>query len=186
MQCSKDLVISSNLHCSPHHASKRYIKPLVKLVKKITKLKSQENMLETYGELDIFTSIRPKVGKDFAKSEHSLELSMILQEARLKIVEIAKREKQDEIMETHARLDCMYEELQKLPFPIFQSLQRRAKKEEVKLKHTLSKNVKRKIEHFKKKSENPALIAPIQKLLNEIRQSPSKKFLRNILKMLDW
>ena len=93
MQRSKDLVIRSNSHCSPRRTSQHYAKPLVKLVRKLTKQKSQEQFLEKCGKLDIFSSIRPRVGKTFQEAEMNVELNKIIEESRRKIVDVGRREK---------------------------------------------------------------------------------------------
>ena len=65
MESSIDLVISSDSHRSPQCTSNENAKPLVKLTKKLTKLKSQEKLLADCGECDMFSSLRPRRGKKF-------------------------------------------------------------------------------------------------------------------------
>ena len=96
---SKDSPVRSNAHCTPHDASNRFIKPVMKLTKKVAKLKNQEKLLTDHGDLDIFSSIRPKVGRTFYNPELAKEVDRILKEARMKIVDISVKEKQDELQQ---------------------------------------------------------------------------------------
>ena len=148
MQRSRGLVRSSNFHCTPRQASKKYAKPLVKLVKKLTLLKSQEKFLEDCGKLDIFTSIRPRVGKTFDEANLQNELNKVIEEARLKIVDLGKREKGLEIKEVRGKLNKMYEEIQELPASDFRNLHEKARKAEERLQCTISKTHERKVNVF--------------------------------------
>ena len=155
MQRSKDLVIRSNLHCSPRRTSKHYAKPLVKLVKRLTKLKSQEQFLTQCGELDIFSSIRPKVGKTFKEADMTLELNKIIEEARRKIVDVGRKEKSTEISKTKEKLNLLYKDMQELPLSDFRNLHAKAKKAEERLQCTISKNQERKVKVFHMKHKHP-------------------------------
>ena len=93
MHQSNDLVISSNPYCSPRDASQHFAKPILKLTKKITRLKSQESLLKEHVDLDLFSSIRLSVGKKFVNPVYEKEIDKILKEARMKVVEIQKKPK---------------------------------------------------------------------------------------------
>ena len=74
MHLSKELVISSSANCSPRDASQHFSKPILKMTKKVTRLKSQEALLQDHGDLDIFSLIRLSVGKTFSNSTYEQEI----------------------------------------------------------------------------------------------------------------
>ena len=63
----------------------------MKLKKKLIKLQNQELLLTTYGTLDLFSSIRPKVGKSFTNPTFEKEKNEILEESRRKLVKIGSK-----------------------------------------------------------------------------------------------
>ena len=125
-----DLVVSRNERCPPCNTSERLIKPLLKFTKKLTKLKCQDELLTGHGGLDIFSSIRPKIGKQFSNPVYNKQLTDILEESRLKIIQLSIIEKAEEICNTRIELDRIYAEMQSLPFDEFKALKRRAQRAE--------------------------------------------------------
>ena len=175
METSKDLVVSSSPHCSPQNASEQYAKPLVRLVKKLTKLKSQEKLMTECGELDIFSSLRPRVGKTFKRPDLNNELNRIIEETRRRITDIGIIEKAVEITETREKIDNIYNEMQKVPFPEFRKLHEKAKKAELKLQCTLTRNMERKVRVFQERQEkNTSLHIPPPILQKEKRRRHKK------------
>ena len=170
MHISKDLVLSSESHCSPRDTSQHLIKPVLRLTKKVTRLKSQEALLNNHGEKDIFSSIRPKVGKTFLNPVYEDEINRILKEARNKIVDVGKKEKTDELRQAKYELSQCYENAQVLPEYEFRSLCKRAKKIEISLSQNLQRESRRKIRVYREKRKLPISIAE-----NESQIIPEKR-----------
>ena len=127
---TQDLVVSNSESCTPHRASRCLTRPLMKLKKKFAKLKSQELLLTTYGTLDLFSSIRPKVGKCFQNPAYEKEKNDILEETRRRLVDVGLKEKRDEIKIIQKQMDSIESEAQQLSFNSFRRLYGKIKKVE--------------------------------------------------------
>ena len=99
----------------------------------------------------MFSSLRPRIGKKFDRSEFNQELNKVIEEAHRKIVDIGREEKRVEINETCEKIDEIHQRLQKLPFSKYKKIQKKSKKAEEKLLCTLTKNLERKVRIFRSK-----------------------------------
>ena len=146
---SNDSVVSRDGHCPPRFTSRRIMKPLLKATKKLAKLRCQEQLLAKYGEFDIFSSIRPKVGKKFIQESHNDMLKSILEDARLKIIQLGLKEKNEMIVNAQIELCRIHTDMQKLPFSEYMELKRKANKVETSVFADLQTNMERKVNVFK-------------------------------------
>ena len=147
LNASKDLVLSNDGSRSPHDASYRITKQMISLTKKLTQLKSQEMLLLKFGNLDLFSSIRPRIGKHFANPTHEKERDLILEESRKKLIAVGLKEKQDEIAEVEKELNQLDESAQKLTLDEYIKLRGKIRSTELKLSQSLTKNIERKVNY---------------------------------------
>ena len=97
----------------------------------------------------------PRVGKKFAKAAHNDILHTILEDTRLKIIQIGIKEKNNMIVNAQVELCHIYADMQQLPFAKYKKLKSKADKVENSLIVNLEKNMERKVNVFKSSRRRP-------------------------------
>ena len=182
LNASKDLVVSNNESCPPLDASYRITKQMISLTKKLAQLKSQELLLLQFGDLDLFSSIRPKIGKHFTNPTYEKERDTILEESRKKLIIVGLKEKRDEIAEAEKKLNQLEESAQKLTLNEYIKLCGKLRSEELKLSQSLTENIERKVNYYNERQglENPA--APLAVKLQTKKRRKHQKTQRMLKK----
>ena len=82
-----------------------------KVINTLAHLKEKKRLLTEYGEVDMFTSLRPKIGKRFSDSGLEQRRKDILMECRSKIIPLSLAEIDTEIAHDRGKLDSLYKNL---------------------------------------------------------------------------
>ena len=81
--------------------------------KKIAKSKAKLELLTKYKDFDIFTSLRPKIGKKFLNEGLERNKQQILKNCRSEILEISKKEVNEDMNRLIAERNNIFEGIQK-------------------------------------------------------------------------
>ena len=128
------------------------MEPLIRATKKLAKLRCQEQLLAKFGDCDLFSSIRPRIGKRFTQPGHNKMLNTILEEARSKIIEVGIKEKNEMIVNAQIELCRIYTNMQQLPFVEYKELKAKADRAEKSLILNFEKNIARKVKVYKSRN----------------------------------
>ena len=146
---------------------------MIQSCQKLARAKTKYTLLCDYPDEDIFSSVRPKIGKVFSTDGFEERKKELLKSCRHNIIELGKEEAL-EILE-RAKLDHsrIVGELQSLPPAQYRDLLNFSYRYEKKLLEQFTSKHQRKIEyHWRKKNIPGEVVNP---LLHLCRQSPRRR-----------
>ena len=149
-----------------------------KLAKSLAHLKEKKRLLSSYGDVDMFSSLRPKIGKRYIDSLLEEKRQKVLQECRSKLVPLSIEEIDDKIVDTSKNLKETFKTLasSQISHKEYMKISCKAYNDELITSQKIRKGHNRKIDHFVQKLNVP--------LKEEAPIKPEKKNKHKELKRL--
>ena len=142
-----------------------------RLTTSIAHLKEKIRLLTKYGDVDMFCSLRPKIGKRFSDGALEERRLTVLRECRLKIVPISVEELDQEILSTRLNIENIFDEMSQsqMSHDEYMKISNDSQKMEIRIASEVQKDHTRKVNHFVRKlnvgaKESEAAMKPEKKI----------------------
>lgn len=124
-----------------------------KLSKSLAHLKGKKQLLSNYGDVDIFTSLRPKMGKRYSDSCLEEKRLDAVRECRSKLIPLSLAEIDQEISDTRSKFDSTFVALSssQISFDEYKKISKNAWQQELLSSQKVRKSHERKVNHLVQK-----------------------------------
>lgn len=156
-----------------------------KIISTIAHLKQKKRLLTEYGDVDMFTSLRPKIGKKFSDASLEEKRCSILDQCRSRMIPISLEEINQDIQKNRIQLQTLFGNLShsQISFEEYRKLSNECVRREINISAKVRKDHDRKIHYFVRKlnKEFKEPISPVEKPEKRIKHKLVKR-LKNVEK----